>query len=47
MNSVRHRDMIYVSGIDGTEFRGIRFSDFGPQPFTDGIATFKNNVGLA
>ena len=47
MNSARHRDMIYVLGINGTEFRGVWLSNFGPQPLTDGIATFQDDVGLA
>ena len=47
MNSARHRDMIYVLGIRSTEFRRVRFSDFGPQPLTDRIATFEHNVWFA
>ena len=47
MNSARHRDMIDMLGVNGAEFRGVRFRNFGPQPFTDGIGTFKDNVWLA
>ena len=47
MDSVRHCDMINVMGIRSTEFRRVRFGDFGPQSLTDRIATFENNVWLA